>query len=84
MSSGSKGTPGVWKARTGKKGVETMMTELDQLKEFTICSIDEFRDEEVRMADTSFYLSEKASSPVSERSPAITGTAYCTLDKTKA
>jgi len=29
MSSGSKGIPGVWKARTGKKGVETMMTELD-------------------------------------------------------
>ena len=36
------------------------------------------------MADTSFYLSEKASSPVSERSPAITGRAYCTLDKIKA
>jgi len=29
MSPGSKGTPGVWKARSGKKGVETMMTELD-------------------------------------------------------
>jgi len=29
MSSGSKGIPGVWKARTGMKGVETMMTELD-------------------------------------------------------
>jgi len=29
MSSGFKGKPGVWKARTGKKGVETMMTELD-------------------------------------------------------
>jgi len=24
MSYGSKGIPGVWKARTGKKGVETM------------------------------------------------------------
>jgi len=31
MSSGSKGIPGVWKARTGKKGVETMMTQLDSL-----------------------------------------------------
>jgi len=60
MSSGSKGKPGVWKARTGKKGVETMMTELDKLKEFTICSVDELRDEEVRMAETtSFCLSEK-------------------------
>ena len=29
MSCGSKGIPGVWKARTGKKGVETMTTELD-------------------------------------------------------
>jgi len=29
VSSGSKGIPGVWKARTGKNGVETMMTELD-------------------------------------------------------
>jgi len=29
MSSGFKGIPGVWKATTGKKGVETMMTELD-------------------------------------------------------
>jgi len=33
MSSGSKGIPGVWKARTGKKGVETVTTELDKLKE---------------------------------------------------
>jgi len=32
MSSGPKGIPGVWKARTGKKGVETMMTELDKLR----------------------------------------------------
>jgi len=31
MSSGSYGIPGVWKARTGKKGVETMMIELDKL-----------------------------------------------------
>ena len=29
MSSGSEGIAGVWKARTGKKGVETMRTELD-------------------------------------------------------
>ena len=64
MSSGSKGMPGVWKARTGKKGVETMVTELDKFKEFTICSIDEFRDEEVSMAETtitSFCFAEKAS-----------------------
>ena len=31
MSSGSKGILGVWKARTGKKVVETMMTQLDSL-----------------------------------------------------
>jgi len=37
-----------------------MMIELDKLKEFTICSVDELRDEEVRMAETtSFCLSEK-------------------------
>jgi len=61
MSSGSKGIPGVWKVRTGKKGVETMMTELDKLEDFTICSIDGFRDKEVRMAETmSFCLSEKS------------------------
>ena len=63
MSSGPKGIPGVWKARTGKKGkkgVETMMTELDKLRELRICSVDEFRDEEVRMAETTpFCLSEK-------------------------
>ena len=54
------GMPGVWKARTGKKGVETMMTELDKLKELTICSVDELRDEEIRTAvTTSFCLSEK-------------------------
>jgi len=54
------GIPGVWKARTGKKGVETMMTELDKLKELTICSVDELRDEEIRTAvTTSFCLSEK-------------------------
>jgi len=29
MSSGYKGIPGVWKARTGKKGVETVMSDLD-------------------------------------------------------
>ena len=61
MSSGSKGMLGVRKARTGKKGVETMMTQLDKFKEFTI---DEFRDEEVSMAETtitSFCFAEKAS-----------------------
>jgi len=46
--------------RKGKKGVETMMTELDKLRELRICSVDEFRDEEVRMAETTpFCLSEK-------------------------
>ena len=61
MSSGSKGIPGVWKARTGKKGAETKMTELNKFKEFTISSVDEFRDEEIRMAETtSFCLSEKS------------------------
>ena len=49
MSSGSKGTPGVWKARTGENWVETMMTELDKFKEFTICSVDELRDEEISL-----------------------------------
>jgi len=47
-----------------KKGAETMMTELNKFKEFTICSIDEFRDEEVSMAETtitSFCFAEKAS-----------------------
>jgi len=29
MSSASKGIPGVWKAITGKKGVERVKTELD-------------------------------------------------------
>jgi len=60
MSSGSKGIRGVWKARTGKKGVETMMTELDKLKEFAICSIDELRDEEIRMAETTFCISGRS------------------------
>jgi len=55
MSSGSREIPGVWKARTGKKGVETMMTELDKLKEFAICSVDEFRDQEIRMAETTLF-----------------------------
>ena len=60
-----------------------MMTELDKLKEFVICSVDEFRDEEIRMTKTtSFRLSEKASSldsSVSERSPATARSAYSTL-----
>ena len=60
MSSGSKGIPGVWKTRTVKKGVETMMTELDKIKEFVICSMGELRDEETRMTETtSFCLSGK-------------------------
>jgi len=60
MSSGSRGIPGVCKAITGKKGVETVMTELDKLKELTIFSADEFRDEEVGMAEkTSFCHSGK-------------------------
>jgi len=46
MSFGSKRISGVWKARTGKKGAETMMTELNKLKQFTIFSVDEFRDED--------------------------------------
>jgi len=55
MSFGSKGIPGIWKARTAKKGAETMMTELNKLKQFTIFSVDEFRDEEVRMAETTSF-----------------------------
>jgi len=44
-----------------KKGVEAMMTELDKFKEFTISSVDELGDEEIRMAETtSFCLSEKS------------------------
>ena len=36
-----------------EEGVETMTTELDKLKEFAICSIDDLRDEaEIRMAET--------------------------------
>jgi len=43
-----------------KKGVEAMMTELDKFKEFAVSSVDELRDEEIRMAETtSFCLSEK-------------------------
>ena len=66
-----------------------MMTELNLFKEFAIYSVDELRDEKIRMAETtSFCLSEKKSSSlnlsVSERSPAIAGTAYSTLDKIKA
>jgi len=66
-----------------------MMTELNLFKEFAIYSVDELRDEKIRMAETtSFCLSEKKSSSlnlsVSERSPAIAGSAYSTLDKIKA
>jgi len=36
------------------------MTELNLFKEFAICSVDELRDEEIRMAETtSFCLFEK-------------------------
>ena len=66
-----------------------MMTELNLFKEFAIYSVDELRDEKIRMTETtSFCLSEKKSSSlnlsVSERSPAIAGSAYSTLDKIKA
>jgi len=61
-----------------------MMTELDLFKEFAIGSIDELRDEKIRLADTtSFCLSEKKASSldysVYERSPAIARSAYSTL-----
>jgi len=37
-----------------------MMTELNLFKGFAICSVDELRDEKIRMAETtSFSLSEK-------------------------
>ena len=37
-----------------------MMTELNLFKQFAICSIDELRDEKIKMAEiTSFCLSEK-------------------------
>jgi len=54
VSSGSKGIPGIRKARTAKE-IETMMIKLDKLrpKEFTICSVDEFvvrRDATVRIS----------------------------------
>jgi len=56
MFYGSKGIPGVWEARTGTKRVETMLTELDKLNEFAICSIDELRDEEIRMVEITSCL----------------------------
>jgi len=38
-----------------------MITELNLFKQFAICSIDELRDEKIRMAEiTSFCLSEKS------------------------
>jgi len=38
----------------------TMMTELNLFKEFAIYSVDELRDEKIRMTETtSFCLSEK-------------------------
>jgi len=68
------------KSDNREEGAETMMTKLDKLKKFAIVSIDELRDEEIRMTETtSFCLTEKASSldlSVSERSPAIAGSAF--------
>jgi len=60
VSSGSKGIPGIRKARTAKKEIETMMIKLDKLrpKEFTICSVDEFvvrRDATVRSNAANHY-----------------------------
>ena len=55
----------VIRARAGKKGIETMMTEPNLLKEFVVCRVDELRHEEVRVAETTpFYLDLS----VSERS----------------
>ena len=65
MSPGSKGIRGVWKARTGNKRVETMMPELDKLKEFTMCSIDEFRDE-VRVAKTTILRCKEVGHAITE------------------
>jgi len=68
------------KSDNREEGAETMMTKLDKLKKFAIVSIDELRDEEIRMTETtSFCLTEKASSldlSISERSPAIAGSAF--------
>jgi len=67
-----------------------MMTELSLFKEFAICSVDELGDEKIRMAETTpclFAFLKKTPSPdlsVSERSPAIAGSVYSTLDKIKA
>jgi len=36
--------------------VETMLTELDKLNEFAIWSIDELRDEEIRMVEITSCL----------------------------
>jgi len=68
------------KSDNREEGAETMMTKLEKLKKFAIVSIDELRDEEIRMTETtSFCLTEKASSldlSVSERSPAIAGSTF--------
>ena len=85
MSSGSNWIPGIRKTRAWKKRAKRMMTELNLFKEFVICSIDELRDEKKSEWQRPFW--KKASSldfSVSERSPAIVGSAYTTLDKTKA
>ena len=47
--------------RAWKKRVETMLTELSLFTASAICSVDELRDEEIRMTKTtSFCLSEKS------------------------
>ena len=66
-----------------------MTTELSLCKEFVICSADELRDEKNQNGRdyVVLLLWRKASSldlSVSERSPAIAGSAYSTLGKIKA
>jgi len=66
-----------------------MMTELNSFKEFTICSIDEMRDEKKSewQRPRRFAFLKKVFSldfSVSEGSPAAARSAYYTLDKIKA
>jgi len=57
VSSGSEGISGVWKARTGKKGVETMRTELDQCDPSSTLTISErLRDEQLMTKHNSRLL----------------------------
>ena len=55
MSSGSVLIPGIRKVRAWKMRVKTMLTELNLCKEFAICSVDELRDEKIRMAETTSF-----------------------------